>query len=373
MTKTQRRHAMTTIKSPGLIAKVAASLLVLTACQSPSPLNLPASNDQPSTTAETIQGPAEQTTATGTTIQTDSGRPEIDSSTSSSINQSNAFTTTSPVIAGSINHPELSEVSGLAASTRHANTLWAINDSGNQPKLFALKHTGESIASFSVAKENHDWEDLASAWINGESYLLIADIGDNKQIKDKHDIYLIPEPLLDNRPVEPLVPAYTLQFRYPDGAHDAESMAFADGWIYILTKEPQVNEKRQASQAYRIPLDLTNQSELLVAEKVADLAIPAYSVESSFIASLSGLDISQPTAFDIDAQNRYAYVLTYRSVYRYQRDADESWAQVMAEPRNRIYTHSLSQAEALAVGTNGVVWFTSEKRPAPIWALPSGP
>jgi len=88
------------------------------------------------------------------------------------------------------------------------------------------------------------------------------------------------------------------------------------------------------------------------------------------ISSISGLDVSQPTAFDIDAQSRYAYVLTYRSVYRYKRELDESWAQALAEPRNRVHTHSLSQAEALAVGTNGVVWFTSEKRPAPLWALP---
>jgi len=374
MTKIRHEHAKITSQSLYLIVKVVASLLVLTACQSPSTLIPPASNDQPSTGGEAIPSPAEQTTAPDvTTSQPDNSHPANQSLPPDSIDQTNAFTTTSPVITGNINHPELSEVSGLAASTRRSNTLWAINDSGNQPKLYALKHTGESIGSFTVAKKNRDWEDLASAWINGESYLLIADIGDNQKMKDAHHIYIVPEPLLDNRPAEPLEPAYTLQFRYPDGAHDAESMAFADGWVYILTKEPQVNKKRQASQVFRVPLDLTHQSQLLVAEKVADLAIPAYSIESNFIASLSGLDISQPTAFDIDSQNRYAYVLTYRAVYRYQRDSDESWAQVLAEPRNRIHTHSLSQAEALAVGTNGVVWFTTEKRPAPMWALPGGP
>ncbi len=318
-----------------------------------------------------MQDPAGQSEGLDTTTQTDEvNSPPNDSSAPNSFDQSDAFTTTSPINTGNINHPELSEVSGLAASTRRNNTLWAINDSGNQPKIYALKHTGESIKSFTVATKNRDWEDLASAWINGESYLLIADIGDNQQIKDEHNIYIISEPLLDNRLVETLVPAHTLQFRYPDGAHDAESMAFADGWIYILTKEPQVDEIRQASQVYRIPLDLNNQNQLLVAEKIADLAIPANSIESSLISSISGLDVSQPTAFDIDAQSRYAYVLTYRSVYRYKRELDESWAQALAEPRNRVHTHSLSQAEALAVGTNGVVWFTSEKRPAPLWALP---
>ncbi len=351
--------------------KVIAFLVILTACQSPSPSS-PAtvSNEQPSTLADNLQSQSDQTTSLQTAPQIDGSDQHNDTLASNYIDQADAFTTNSPTLTGNINHPELSEVSGLASSTRRKNTLWAVNDSGNAPKLFALKHTGESIGSFAVDVKNRDWEDLASAWINGESYLLIADIGDNQQIKEEHNIHVIPEPLLDNRAVEPLVPAYTLQFRYPDGAHNSESMAFADGWVYILTKEALVDGKQQPSQVYRIPLDLANQSRLLTAEKIANLAMPAFSVESSLIASLSGLDVSQPTAFDIGAQNRYAYVLTYRSIYRYKREPNESWAQVLAEPRERIHTHSLSQAEALTVGSNGVVWFTSEKLPAPIWALP---
>lgn len=333
------------------IAKLVANLLILTACQSPSPPNPEAaSKSRPTTNAETVHSPKEQSP--------------------SRIDQIGAFNTTSPTATGQINHPELGEISGLAASTRRKNTFWAVNDSGNKPALFALTHTGQSIGRFPVAVNNRDWEDLASAWIDGESYLLIADIGDNQRSKEKNSIYVFREPLLNNRVAKPLVPAHTLQFRYPDGAHNAESMAVADDWIYILTKEPQLKGKRQASQVYRMPLDLTNQSGVLVAEKIANLAIPAYSIESSLIASLSGLDISQPTAFDIDAQNRYAYVLTYRTVYRYKRELDESWAQALAKPRRRIHTHSLSQAEALAISANGVVWFTSEKRPAPLWALP---
>ena len=287
--------------------------------------------------------------------------------------QPDSFTTKSPKKTGVINHPELTELSGLAASTRRNNRLWAINDSGNKPTLFVLKHTGESLGSFTVDVKNRDWEDLASARINDESYLLIADIGDNRRAKKEYAVHVVAEPILADKVATPLVPTYTLQFRYPDGAHDSESMAYADGWVYFLTKESQVNGKRQASQVYRAPLNLTTQNhQTVVVEKIADLAIPTYSIESSFIASLSGLDVSQPTAFDIDAQNRYAYVLTYRSVYRYKRELDENWGQVFSRPRKRIHTHSLSQAEALAVDENGVVWFSSEKRPAPLWALPAG-
>jgi len=357
-------------------------LLILPACQSPSPVNpQPAgTNNLPLTIEQTIEptppDATNQTTEQNTAIQADNSNPQNNATISNNLNQMYAFNTNSPKETGTINQSELSEISGLASSARRNNTLWAINDSGNQPKLFALKHTGEPIGSFEIAVKNLDWEDLASAWINGESYLLIGDIGDNRLSKDEHDIYIIPEPLLDDLAVEPavkpIVPAYTLRFRYPDGRHNSESMAFADGWVYILTKEPQADGKRQASQVYRVPLDLTKQSRSLVAEKITSLAIPSNSILSRLISSIREVDISQPTAFDIDAQNRYAYVLTYRSVYRYKRELDESWAQVLAEPRKRIHTHSLSQAEALAVAGNGVVWFTTEKRPAPLWALPPG-
>jgi len=340
---------------------VMASLLLLAACQSPSaPGSDPAPNHR-------VPMSNQKPIAAGPALPADTETQQNNNDTQ------NAFITTSPVITGSINRTELSEISGLAASTRRVNTLWAINDSGNEPKLFALKHTGESLGSFSVGVDNLDWEDLASAWINGESYLLIAEIGDNFLKKDEHHIYVVPEPVLDDNAATPVMPVYTLRFRYPDGAHDAESMSYAQGWVYILTKEPQVNGKRQASQVYRIPLDWTEQSKIRVAQKIAELAIPPRTIESSLIASLSNVDISQPTAFDIDAQNRHAYALTYRSVYRYKREPDEQWAQVLATPRKRVFTHSLSQAEALAVGTNGVVWFTSEKRPAPLWALPGTP
>ena len=282
-----------------------------------------------------------------------------------------AFSTNHPQTTGQLQHPELDEVSGLAASTLHNNVLWAINDGGNKAKIYAMNHRGANLGSFTVVAKNRDWEDMASASIHGESYLLIGDIGNNLLRKTEQTIYVVPEPHLDGKAIEPIQPTYTLKFRYPDKAHNAESMAFADGWIYILTKEPQTDRKRQASQVYRISMDLANQNQLQVATKIASLAIPSKTIEANLIASFMGIDVSQPTAFSIDQQNCYAYVLTYRSVYRYKRAQDQSWAEALSQPRKRIHTHSLSQAEALAVSTNGVVWITSEKLPAPLWALPS--
>lgn len=271
---------------------------------------------------------------------------------------------------GNLQDPKLTEVSGMAASTRQSNTFWALNDSGNSAELFAFNNEGISLGSWLVNTTNRDWEDMASAWINGESYLFVADIGDNLRIKDEHTVHVIAEPIIGANAVGPLDPLHTIRFRYPDASHDAESLAVAGDWLYVLTKAPLVEGKRTPSRVYRLPLMLSGTSQTIDAELIALLEIPDGSFEASLIASIGGVDVSQPTAFDIDPQNRNGYLLTYRSVYRYRREEGQSWAEVLAQPRERVHSHSLSQAEALAVAANGVVWFTSEKRPAPLWALP---
>lgn len=310
-----------------------------------------------SASADTASGPASNSADSAP------APPPIDTS-------STAFETDRPQTTGNLENPELTEVSGLAASTRQSNTLWAINDSGNQPKVFALNHQGESLGNWTINVDNRDWEDLASAWINGESYLFIADIGDNATAKDEHVVHVITEPFLDSSSSGAITPLHTIRFRYPGSRHNAESLAIGGNWLYILTKEGLVDGERQRSRVYRVPLSLSQQTQTIDAELIAQLAIPDVSFEANVIASLAGVDVTQPTAFDIDQNNRTAYLLTYRSVYRYDRTDNQSWAEVLAQPRTRVHSHSLAQAEALAVSENGVVWFTTEQRPAPLWALP---
>src|SRR3546814_6816256 len=58
---------------------------------------------------------------------------------------------------------ELDEASGLAASRRHADTLWMLNDGGNQARLYAVSHRGSKLATLHVTGiENTDWEDIAA-------------------------------------------------------------------------------------------------------------------------------------------------------------------------------------------------------------------
>ena len=84
--------------------------------------------------------------------------------------------------AGELANPQIQEASGLAPSRLNSEILWTINDSGDDPILYAVSTTGADLGTIKVAgARNRDWEDLASFRLNDTAYLLIADIGDNRR------------------------------------------------------------------------------------------------------------------------------------------------------------------------------------------------
>ncbi|MEM9334952.1 MAG: hypothetical protein AAGA33_08875, partial [Pseudomonadota bacterium] len=79
-----------------------------------------------------------------------------------------------------IEQDKLVEASGLARSQIHPGVLWAMNDSGGKPRLYAFDASGAHRGRLTVdPSKNRDWEDLASYTHDDIPYLLVADIGDN--------------------------------------------------------------------------------------------------------------------------------------------------------------------------------------------------
>src|SRR5688572_7938470 len=85
-----------------------------------------------------------------------------------------------PAFAGVFTDPELTEVSGLAASRAHPGIYWAQNDGDNGERLVAIRPDGSRVASLRVeGVRNTDWEDLDAFELDGKRYLLVSDTGDN--------------------------------------------------------------------------------------------------------------------------------------------------------------------------------------------------
>jgi hypothetical protein len=170
---------------------------------------------------------------------------------------------------GVFRNPRLTESSGVAASRRQPGVLWTLNDSGNEPWIFATDTLGRDLGAFRVADaDNYDWEAIALGPCGRRECLYIADTGDNGESRGKVRIYRVPEPSL---PAESprTSPAEVLRLRYPDGKHDVEA-AFVggDGTVFLISKG-----REGTARAYRVPPRAWAEREPVVAEPLGGLQI----------------------------------------------------------------------------------------------------
>ena len=81
----------------------------------------------------------------------------------------------------------LDEVSGTEY-IQSSNLIWMLNDSGNQPKLYAFTKEGKFLREVYVKTKNNDWEDLASDHLGN---LYIGDFGNNDNDRKHLKIYKV--------------------------------------------------------------------------------------------------------------------------------------------------------------------------------------
>lgn len=277
---------------------------------------------------------------------------------------------------GNLQDRQLSEVSGLSASAKQPGLLFAINDSGNQPALYAINQTGQLLEQWRINSVNRDWEDMTRLTLAGKDYLVIGDTGDNLLVHKVYSLLFFAEPAIPAR-TQSLDPAFVLQFRYEDGPRNVEAFAAFGNAIYLLSKEPVSLASQSPNGVYRLELpanleQLTHDSPL-TATRIGSMPVRIGGLESRLAAALAGVDLSHPTALAFDANGNTAYVLTYREVLRIRRNTEQNWAEAFSQPAERVLSHKLPQAEALTVSSESVIWFTSENAGAPLWAVPINP
>ena len=260
---------------------------------------------------------------------------------------------------------DLGEVSGLAVSARHEDTLWMINDGGNDPHLYAVSPRGSKLATLrAVGVDNTDWEDIAGFRMDGRDYLLVADTGDNGGLRKTLQLHVFEEPAtVADASVRP---AWSIVFRWPDGARDCEAVAVdpATGQVLLVSK------KRQPPELFAVPLRPRGDAPR-VARRLGTLAgVPQGDAEEVAANPELARIRSQVTAADL-ARDRHALaVLTYRDVLVYRRRGREDWAAAVARPPEVHPLPWVPQAEALGWSADGKALFaTGELSPAPLFFL----
>ena len=278
-----------------------------------------------------------------------------------------AADTPQPRLGGLLLDGELGEASGLAASRMHRDTLWLVEDGGNPAKLHAISKRGRRLASHAIdGISNTDWEDLAAFELDGRRYLLIADTGDNGGLRRTLLLHVVAEPakLVDGAT---LAPAWSIAFRWPDGARDCEAVAVdaAHGQILLLSK------KRHPPELFALPLQ-PRKPGLQVAVRIGHLAgVPRASPEEQRAAPARARLVHQVTAADVSPDGRTLAVLTYEQLLLYPRVGKERWGQAIRRVPQSQVVPWLHQPEALAWAMDGRgLYATGEFSPVPLVFFP---
>lgn len=266
-----------------------------------------------------------------------------------------------PQVVGEIVSREIIESSGLAASQCQEGVLWTHNDSGDGPFIYAIDISGKTLGVWKVDGAIHtDWEDIALRRDEtGTCHLYIGDIGNTDSLgRTLHNVYRIKEPvILPERPNDKkdaaadTEPAETLEFRYPDSNHDAESLLVhpATGNIYVLIKSLE-----SASAIFKLAPGFGGK-QTQIATRLGDFSLPAIPR-----GSVTGGSIAPDGTRLVLSDYSAAYEISLPSGAH---DFDEIWTQ-------RPIAFSLGkrrQGEAITYSRDGMsIFATSEKQNAPI-------
>ena len=272
---------------------------------------------------------------------------------------------------GNLSDSSIREASGIAASRRRADILWVINDSGNEPLIYAVGLDGSDRGHVPIRNaRNQDWEDLAAFVYNRTAFLLIADCGDNENRRKSCFLYIIEEPRVGPAGIVEKTPqewSWRIEYVYADGPRDCEGVAvdMHRREILLLTKrtDPPV--------LYSLPLTFTQSDTVQTARPVTKVGgIPKPTTEDLREDPLYGRFRSQPTAMDLSPDGALIAILTYKQVFLFDRRSNESWPQVFGRAPVPLVIPRMRQAEALCFGTDGrSLLMTSEKLPAPLYRL----
>ncbi|MFY8058734.1 MAG: hypothetical protein ACOVRM_13385 [Planctomycetaceae bacterium] len=253
----------------------------------------------------------------------------------------------------------IAESSGLAISRRHSDCFWTHNDSGDGPRLFLVDASGMTRGILTVATADPvDWEDVCSFELDGQSWLLVADVGDNAgdRGRDRRGcrLLLLAEPEL-RQEAAGRVQSWVGEVRseievsYPGGPRDCESVA-----VDVTSRTVFLVSKRPAGQAGLYSLELNVQQRLQRVElrEEGSLAVP------------------YATGMDISADGLRLVLVNPVSGVLFGRRAGEVWGQAIRRAPQILTVPLRKQGESVCFESGGKsVLAGSEGRWQAVWRV----
>jgi hypothetical protein len=273
---------------------------------------------------------------------------------------------------GRVANGQLDEASGLAASQQLDGVLWAHNDSGSTPAVFALGTDGADLGQVEVPVTAWvDVEDMAVA----ADQLYLADIGDNDREREEITVLRFDEP----DPASGIAgEVEEIRLRYPDRAHDAEAFLVdpITGALVVIAKEVQLSLSGDsvlspAPATVFVATPPFPAGQVTVVEPAGTIALDdlATRAQAPSPAGLVGeLGVGGvATAADIRRDGRVIAIRTYATVWLFARAEGQSIAEALATEPCEAPTVPEEQGEAVAFldgSTNQMVTIGEGLNPA---------
>jgi len=244
---------------------------------------------------------------------------------------------------GKIKDSRLQELSGLISSFLYPNMFWVHNDSGDMSRIFLLDDKAQLKAVYTLAGvHTKDTEDIARFQRDGKSFLVLADIGDNRALREDIKIYIFKEPEWNRGQSEYIISEeaiHTIRLKYADKPRDAEAMFVdpVDGNGYIIAKRdlnvgvyPVVFNDRDSTQILK----------------------PVVNLPLTFI-----------TSADISDDGHEVLLKNLTHVFLWKRKNHEPIKSLFARSFEQLSYDPEPQGEAICFGMENSVFYTISERP----------
>jgi hypothetical protein len=238
---------------------------------------------------------------------------------------------------------EIDEASGMVASQRNPEHYWVINDSKDLNRMFLVSQVGQGKAEFTLlGLQNRDWEAMG-CWQNrtGQTYLYVADIGDNFAQNPSYQVHRFLEPSLKlTDPLRRVIKdTQSVDFILSDGAHDMECMLIdqISGDLFFISK------REDHKRLYRLPAAAFANHGIQKAQFICKLN---FSVPSSDVNLLKQLYFI--TDGNVASSNEEIIVRNYLEIYYWKKKKHESIANALRRKPRVVPSILEPQGEALA-------------------------
>ncbi len=245
-----------------------------------------------------------------------------------------------------VSSTELTEASGLVASRKHPGILWVHNDSGDGPRLFAIREDGSVAMTVTLTGAlARDWEDIAIGRgpDAAQDMLYVGDIGNNCECRTDLSVYRLtePEPPATGQALDVPVSRYDrFPYTYPEKRANAEALLVdpRDGRLYLVDKV-----RTNTARLWQFPLPLVPGVSATL-EEAARLNLPIPDPCSWSYAITGG---------DISPDGSLIALTTYTHVLLWHRSPGETLARAFGRLPEIIHRHDRPNTEALAILPDG--------------------